>query len=136
MLLLIELSNTLQQMTECTSETWRCMKYITGETNREPQAENKKAGYYLQAAIVSGKPYAVQNLLKEGHNANTIYNGMTPLNLCICMYKLPDSLEIVKALIKYGANVNLHTPLHAACRKGLLDVIGQYFVVYFIFCFY
>lgn len=116
MLLLMQLSDTIQQINEAS----KCSSPIDAQ----------EMAHYLHAAIISGDLAAISQLLEKGHDPNTVYNGFTPLTLCLSFHKnISQTVSVTKLLIKYGANVNLcmrkSAPLHIACLKGLTRIAGK-----------
>uniref|UniRef100_A0A672PZY3 Ankyrin repeat and SOCS box protein 18-like n=1 Tax=Sinocyclocheilus grahami TaxID=75366 RepID=A0A672PZY3_SINGR len=76
----------------------------------------------LHEACVNANNECVELLLEHGANPNQMTDdGLTALHLC----RTPQSLCCAKALVRYGAKVNLsseeedETPLHVAARHGL-----------------
>ena len=116
MLLLAQLSNTLQQLSSVPSSIEQCRQELMVDGHRQ-------AGC-LHAAIIAGKLSTLHCLLADGCDPNETYNNQTPLNLCMSFHNSPKNIDPIKLLIKHGANVNLHNPLHVACQRGLLTVIG------------
>jgi len=105
-----------------------------------PSVMNKSGSMPLHDAIAKGHVEVVQYLLEKGaaKDLNTLYNFKTPLHLA------GDNIEIVQALIEYGADVNGkqqdpngfvwgfvgiggETPLHIATSDGALEM-AQFFL--------
>jgi len=105
-----------------------------------PSVMNKSGSMPLHDAIAKGHLEVVQYLLEKGaaKDVNTLHNFKTPLHLA------GDNIEIVQALIEYGADVNGkqqdpngfvwgfvgiggETPLHIATSDGALEM-AQFFL--------
>lgn len=82
----------------------------------------------LIEAVEAGHAKKVEELLEKGANPNIKtsirwYHGWTPLHIAV----YERNLDIVRLLIKYGANINAktynrETPLHIAVYEGHWDV--------------
>ncbi|KAF2711303.1 ankyrin [Pleomassaria siparia CBS 279.74] len=89
---------------------------------------NERGGYFgsaLQSAACMGHLGVARILLTAGAIANEIdighYNSAL-LAVCVCMEDFDTSLELVKLLVKHGADMNQKLrhafpyPLHASCK--------------------
>src|SRR3990172_9771537 len=73
-------------------------RMLNADTDRDPDIEIR-----LRFAIVEGNTESVKSFLEQGADANIIYSdGVTPLADAINRSRAP--IDIVKVLIKYGAN--------------------------------
>lgn len=101
-----------------------------------PQSQPIKS-WHLSRAIDEKKPETVKLLISEGVNVNDFLDPfaayMTPLDgeFFAPLFKAIKiaNLEIVRLLIKAGADVNTHftgdTPLYAAAKRGAFDIVRE-----------
>uniref|UniRef100_A0A9J7Z8U3 Ankyrin repeat and SOCS box containing 18 n=1 Tax=Cyprinus carpio carpio TaxID=630221 RepID=A0A9J7Z8U3_CYPCA len=97
-----------------------CLRYLL-EHGAHPNL-NAGGKAALHEACANANTECVELLLEHGANPNQMTDeGLTALHLC----RTPQSLRCAKALVRYGAKVNLpseeedETPLHVASRHGL-----------------
>ncbi|XP_026074012.1 ankyrin repeat and SOCS box protein 18-like isoform X1 [Carassius auratus] len=97
-----------------------CLQYLLEHGAHPNLIAGGKAA--LHEACVNASTECVELLLEHGANPNQMTDeGLTALHLC----RTPQSLRCAKALVRYGATVNLsseeedETPLHVAARHGL-----------------
>ena len=83
----------------------------------------------LHRAAGSGEASLVEFLLELGAEPNTLDSGgHTPLYYVANECSAPDGVEVVRILVKSGANVNACdgvqrcTPLHMAARRGNVEI--------------
>ncbi|XP_067265237.1 ankyrin repeat and SOCS box protein 18 isoform X2 [Chanodichthys erythropterus] len=97
-----------------------CLQYLLEHGAHPNLIAGGKAA--LHEACANANTECVELLLEHGANPNQMTEeGLTGLHLC----KTPQSLRCAKALVRYGAKVNIpseeeeETPLHVAARHGL-----------------
>lgn len=155
MLLLMQLSNTIQHFSEGAASLsslsnvleegkMQMLCSLLNDTNvsNSRSASFKSDAYtkstmykvtgstphLLHAAIMADNPAAVSYLLEAGCSVHTEYQGFTPLSLCLTFGHFDseaNGIDIVKILIGNGASINLHNLLHTACQRGLSSVIRK-----------
>uniref|UniRef100_A0A8C1JL02 Ankyrin repeat and SOCS box containing 18 n=1 Tax=Cyprinus carpio TaxID=7962 RepID=A0A8C1JL02_CYPCA len=97
-----------------------CLQYLLEHGAHPNLIAGGKAA--LHEACVNANTECVELLLEHGANPNQMTDeGLTALHIC----RTPQSLSCAKALLRYGAKVNLsseeedESPLHVAARYGL-----------------
>uniref|UniRef100_A0A8C2G8H7 Ankyrin repeat and SOCS box containing 18 n=1 Tax=Cyprinus carpio TaxID=7962 RepID=A0A8C2G8H7_CYPCA len=97
-----------------------CLQYLLEHGAHPNLIAGGKAA--LHEACVNANTECVELLLEHGANPNQMTDeGLTALHIC----RTPQSLSCAKALLGYGAKVNLsseeedESPLHVAARYGL-----------------
>ena len=77
--------------------------------------------------LEEGAPVSWRNRDRDGQTSlHVTCIILTPLDRYLFVWHETTPLEVMKVLLEYKANVNQqddsgHTPLHFACRHGLLD---------------
>jgi ankyrin repeat protein len=99
------------------------MEIDEDEDYEDDEDDEDSANTPLGAAVVTGDISNVKKLLQSGADPNPSAWHQTPV-MVVAARK--GSVEIVKALIAAGANVNCgfdELPLHTAAKKGHLEVV-------------
>ena len=137
MMMLMHWGNCMQTIHDVTDNSQHLCRQSSTKERLQHRSENVfDPSMMLNAAILVGKPTAVNNALQLKPDINRISeDGTTPLTLCLSMHEQGgnNSVEVVRLLLTHGADANIREqrpnsrklPLHIACRIGCLDIIGE-----------
>jgi truncated hemoglobin YjbI len=111
----------------------RLIRFILKAIHHEPSLGRRRFGgrTLLHLACDAGSVQVVEQLLRLGTDPNLLdHGGHTPLYAVANGCASDDGLEVVRALVRAGADVNAcggltrATPLHMAARRGSVGIAG------------